>query len=306
VNPFRLRARWTPWTSVLALAAAASAQDLEPRRWTHLPVDTNVLGVGYVFTKGDISFDPVLRIEQAEVELHTALLGYTHYFDLFGTTARIDASVPYQRGEWTGLVDSVPAEVTREGLGDPVLRLSANLLGAPALRGEEFVAFQRGNPVNTAVGAALEVRLPLGDYMDDKLINLGQNRWVIVPQIGVLHTHREWSFEVTGSVFFYTDNDDFFGGNDLEQDPLLAVQGHVVRTFPGWWLSAGVAWGSAGESTINAIDAGDEKRNLLYGAACGFQLMGTQSIRIGYVRADSHSETGSNTDNIVIGWALRF
>lgn len=293
--------------SVAGLAAIASAQDLEPRRWTHLPLGTNVLGVGYVFTEGDISFDPVLRIEQAGVELHTLLFSYTRYFDLAGTTARIDAFVPVQSGEWTGQLDGTPARVEREGLADPVLRFSTNLLGAPALDGREFAEFQRANPVTTAVGAGLEVRLPLGEYMDDKLINLGQNRFVVTPQLGVLHREEQWSFELTGSTFFYTENHDFFGGNNLEQDPLFAVQTHVVRVFDGgFWVSLGAAYGWGGESTINGVEKDDEKRNVLYGGSFGFRLAETQSVRFAYARTDSHADTGSDTNSFLISWAIRF
>lgn len=283
------------------------AQDLEPRRWTHLPVDTNVFAVGYVFTKGDISFDPVLRIEQAEVELHTVSLAYSRYFPLLGTTARIDGIVPYQSGDWQGELDGTPTSVGRDGFSDPVLRLSANLAGAPALRGKEFLDFLRTHPVNTAVGAAVEVRVPLGEYKEDKLINLGQNRFVVTPQLGVLHTSGPWSFELTGSLYCYTDNDEFFKGNTLEQDPLLALQGHVVRTFEGgYWLSAGVAHGWSGESSINGVDKDDEKRNLLWGGSFGFRVGDAQGIRLGYLRSDSRTETGSDTDTVYVAWSIRF
>ena len=94
----------------------------------------------------------------------------------------------------------------------PRRRLSANLL-APALSGKDYADFRRQNPVLTSLGAAFEVRLPLGEYQDDKLINLGQNRFYLSPQLGVLHTRGEWSFELTGTTYFFTDNDEFFNGN---------------------------------------------------------------------------------------------
>ena len=46
------------WLMPLSLAA----QDLEPRRWTHLPVGTSVLGVGYAGQNADIYFNPVIGI----------------------------------------------------------------------------------------------------------------------------------------------------------------------------------------------------------------------------------------------------
>ena len=64
--------------SLIALAFAlmplpqAFGQDLEPRRWTPLPPGLNVVGAGYIRTGGDVLFNPVLLIEDAEVEGHTA------------------------------------------------------------------------------------------------------------------------------------------------------------------------------------------------------------------------------------------
>lgn len=294
-------------TALLCICAHSLAQDLEPRRWTHLPVDTNFLGVGYLYSEGELHFDPVLRIEDAEVELQTVALSFSRYFRLFGTTARIDVTVPVQHGQWDGLVDSVPTSATRDGLGDPILRFSANLTGAPALQGKEFMEHKQEHAVNTAIGAALEVRLPLGDYEEDKLINLGQNRFVAAPQIGVLHTRRDWSFELTGSTYFYTDNDEFFNGNSLEQSPLFALQTHLVKTFDaGYWLSVGAAYGWGGESTINGVEKDDEKANLLFGGSIGFRIGETQSVKLAYIRGDALEDIGSDTDSVLLGWSIRF
>ena len=49
-------------TLFLLLSFDGFAQDLEPRRWSHLPVGLNIAGVGSGFTDGDIFFDPVARI----------------------------------------------------------------------------------------------------------------------------------------------------------------------------------------------------------------------------------------------------
>jgi hypothetical protein len=280
---------------------------MEPRRWTHLPVGTDILGVGYVYTTGDLYLDPVLRIEDATVELHTALAAFTHYFAIGDRTARLDVAVPVQSGRWEGLLDGAQRTAKRDGLADPSVRLSANLIGAPALRGREFMEYHEAHPVQTTVGAALELRMPLGEYEEDQLINLGQNRFTIGSQLGALHTRGEWSFELTGSLFLFTDNDEFFNGNELEQDPLFAAQTHVVKTFgQKFWVSAGAAYGWAGESTVNGEAKDDERSNLLYGLAAGCRLGDTQSLRITYVRGDTLTDVGSDTHNLALGWSIRF
>jgi hypothetical protein len=306
----RPSSRCAPWRVLLLVLAAPStvaAQDLEPRRWTHLPVGTNVLGVNYGFTAGDLSFDPVLEVQDADVEMHTLSLAYTRYFALAERTARLDLVLPVQSGTWEGLVSGVARTVNRDGLADPVLRLSTILAGAPALTGAEFAEFRKQHAVTTTLGAALEVRLPLGEYQEDKLINLGQNRFGIAPQLGLLHTQGEWSYELTGSVAFFTDNDEFFNGNTLEQDPLYACQAHVVKTFgQEWWLAGGAAYAWAGESTVNGLAKDDERSNLLWGGSVGLRLDGSQSVRLAYMRTDSLNDLGSDTHTLALGWSLRF
>ena len=68
----------------------AGSQELEPRRWTHLPTGTNFFGAGYAYSEGDVFFNPVLEIEDATVEMHTTALKYIRTFEVFGKSARID------------------------------------------------------------------------------------------------------------------------------------------------------------------------------------------------------------------------
>jgi len=63
------------------------AQELEPRRWSHLPIATNFLGGGYSYTNADIFFDPVLRIENAKMEMHTWAAQYIRTIELFEKSA---------------------------------------------------------------------------------------------------------------------------------------------------------------------------------------------------------------------------
>ena len=96
----------------------AYGQDVEPRRWTALPVGINVIGVGYAYSTGDIAFDPVLLVEDATIDLDTLVVSYARTFGLLGRSARFDMVVPWQHGTWHGLLDGVPARAIRTGLAD--------------------------------------------------------------------------------------------------------------------------------------------------------------------------------------------
>jgi len=65
------------------------------------------------------------------------------------------------------------------------------------------------------------VRLPLGQYDDNKLMNLGTNRWMFEPSLGAAVHWRKWVFETHLSGWFFTKNNAFFNGNTLSQNPLF-------------------------------------------------------------------------------------
>lgn len=288
------------FTALSLLAQSNQAQELEPRRWSHLPVGTRLAGVGYAYTQADIFFDPVLKLEDVEMDLHTVAAKFMQTFEAFGKSARIDLVQGYQDGMWEGLLDGEEASTTRSGWSDSVIRLSLNLMGAPPLQGKEFAAYRAATPRETIVGAGLAVHLPTGRYYDDKLINLGSNRIIMRPQLGVVHQRGKWSAEVTGAVWFFTDNDDFFNGKKLENDPLYTLQGHLSYTFrPGWWLAGGAAFGYGAESTVDGEGKDDRKENLVWGISFGYPISRQLGVKVGYLGARTQTNVGADSDTLV-------
>ncbi len=290
---------------ILGLPFLCLAQELEPRRWSHLPTGTNFVGGGYAYTKADIFFDPVLRIENAESEMHTWAFKYIRTFELFQKSARIDFTQAYQEGRWTGLLDGAPASIKRSGLSDSVLRFAINLYGAPPLEGKEFAAYRAKVDVETIFGTALVVHLPTGDYMDDKLINLGTNRFTFRPQLGVVHNRGKWSMELTGAVWLYTDNDDFFNGNKLEQDPYYTVQTHLIYTFrPGLWAAASAGYGYGGESTVNGVEKNDRRENLAWALSFGCPITRQLGVKVVYLATRTQESIGQDSDSIGAAFSI--
>jgi hypothetical protein len=277
----------------------AAAQDIEPRRWTVLPAGLNVVGAGYARLEGDVSFNPVLQIENATMSGQALGLSYVRSFAVGGKVARLDILVPWANMRWTGLLDGASATASRVGLSDPKIRLSVILAGDKP---------DKLATSNTVVGAAIAVSVPFGEYLEDKLLNLGQNRISVRPQVGVLHTRGNWSYELTGSVFLYGDNDDFFGGSTLEQDPLYAVQTHLIYAFdkPGYWAALSAGYGWDGESTVDGSKADDGRRLFLSALAMGVPIGKRQGIKFAYVRTQTNTSKGADIDAFSLGWSYRF
>jgi Putative MetA-pathway of phenol degradation len=288
-----------------SLVQPCFALDLEPRQWSHLPVGANFAGFGYAYTKADIAFDPVLLLEDVQMDLKTWVGKYIRTFEVFDKSARIDLTQAYQQGDWTGLLNGSPASTSRSGWSDSYVRLAVNLYGAPPLRGKAFAAYRSGVKDDTIIGMGLVVRLPTGEYMDDKLINLGQNRFTFRPQIGINHTHGKWTAEVTGEVAFYTDNDEFFNGNTLEQKPTYIVHGHLIHTFrPGLWVGASVGYDYGGESTINGIEKDDSKQDVAWALSLACPINRYSGLKFTYIGSRKLESTGLDSDTLAASLSL--
>ena len=269
-------------TAALLIASASSdvsAQELEPRAYSPSPSGVNFLGLGYLRSAGGVAVDPSLPLDNVDAEVNAASLSYLRTFGLFGRSASIGFVLPYSRADVSGDVFDQQRSVTRTGWADPRLRLAVNLFGGRALDREEFAAREP----STAVGASLMVVAPLGKYDSDRLINLGSNRWAFKPEIGVYQPLGPWSLELYGGVWFFTDNDDFFGGVRREQEPIATLQAHVGYTFrPGLWLAADATYYAGGQSTINGVRKEDRQENTRFGLTLSLPVAQGQSLKLNW------------------------
>lgn len=283
-------------------SALADAQELEPRRWSHLPTGVNFAAVGYAYTDGNVFLDPAVLIEDAEAEVHTAPLGYIRTFGLFGKSARVDVVAPFSNGYWEGTINGAFASTRRQGFGDPRIRLAMNFTGSPSQTMTEFTP----QPSSTIIGGALEITAPLGEYFEDRLVNLGSNRWVLRPQFGIVHTRGAWTYEATASAWFYGDNDDYQApGRELEQDPLYALQLHLIRTIrPGLWASISAAYGTGARAIVEGVRNPDEQSNLLWAASFGFPIDRRQGIKLALQVGRKTGDIGVDYERIIFAYSL--
>src|SRR6478609_7011644 len=85
----------------IALAAAAclrvqpaAAQELEPRAYSNLPIGLNFLALAYAHSKGGLSTDPALPVEDAHLKIDTGVLAYVRSLDLWGRSGKLDVILP--------------------------------------------------------------------------------------------------------------------------------------------------------------------------------------------------------------------
>ncbi len=196
-------------------------------------------------------------------------MSYSRGLDVLGKSALLTLAVPYANVALEGLYLGQPASGERQGMGDPFVRLAVNFYGAPALAPEKYAAYRQ----KTIVGASIAVGIPVGRYDEDRVLNVGSNRWSVVGQIGASHRMKKWTVEASLGFAWFSDNDDLLETNTIEQDPIglfrVNVLHHITRRL---WVGAGVLYSHGGATRLNGVRRDDRRRNWRTGAAVSIPL----------------------------------
>jgi hypothetical protein len=289
-------------TAFALMAWEARGQDLEPRTYSNIPVGLNFLIAGYGYSVGGVVTDPSFPLEDGDVQIHSTVLAYARAVDVWGTSGKFDVVLPFAWVSGTATFRGQPREREVSGLADPRFRFSVNLYGAPALSLQEFADYKQ----DLIIGASLQVSAPLGQYDSSKLLNIGTNRWSIKPELGVSKALGPLTLELDAGVTFYTHNDDFLNGMTLEQDPIYAVQGHLIYNFgAGVWGALDATYYTGGRTTVDGVKGDNVQENTRLGLTVALPVNRHNSIKL-YASTGVFARTGSNFNTGGIVWQFRW
>jgi hypothetical protein len=186
------------------------------------------------------------------------------------------------------------------GYADPSVQLDINLMGTPKL--VSTVDLVNYEPTWT-IDAAVMLGVPIGEYDEDKLVNMGLNRWYarlalpIKYHFGAFSPGYMSSFEITPSVWVFDKNDDFLG-QDLENDPLWQIEMHLTQDFtPTFFGSLDLLYRSGFQSEIDGTEVGDDVDIGDLGFALNFTATDNLTIRTSY---SSNVFGDSDIDNSLV------
>jgi len=258
-----------------------NAQDLEPRSLSAMPINGNFLVASYGYSAGSILTDGSIPIEDLETQLNSVVVAYARSFKLFNKLAKFDAVIPYSFAKFNGKVLEIDSTVSRQGLGDPLFRISMLLIGAKPLNMADFI---KSEQEKFKFGVSFRVRMPLGQYDPEKLLNLGANRWAFRFGTAASYTFiNRIILEGHLDLWMFTKNKEFFNGNLIEQNPLLAAQMHAIYILkPGIWVTGSFGGTGWGETKINGVDKNDPQKNSKVGIAFAYKLNKGSSLKLLY------------------------
>ena len=285
-------------------AAGAAAQELSPRAYWPAPKGTRVAVFGYIYLTGDVVMDPSIPITDGDSKMNTAFAAYLQTFSLWGRTANFLIEQPYSWGTTEGLMFGEPAKRDSSGFNDLAVTLGVNLLGAPSMTPAEFQEL-RENP-HPILGATLKVVAPTGQYYDDRLVNIGANRWAVKPELGyMIPLEPTLILEFEAGAWFFGDDDDFLPGK-REQDPIYAGEVHLIKRLkPGFWASLEYNFWEGGRQTIGGNELDDVQRNSRLGGTLVVPIHPRQAIKFGYSTSVRH-EFGGDYDQYLVTYTIVF
>jgi hypothetical protein len=287
---------------LLFVATQAHAGEIEPRAYVNTPVGINFLLAGYAYSDGGLSTAGSSPVKDAKLKMNTGVLAYARTLDVWGKSGKFDVILPYSQLSGSAIFAGQSQERKVSGLNDPLFRFSVNFYGAPALSLEEFANYQQ----DLIIGASVQVSAPLGQYDPDKLVNLGNNRWFIKPDIGISKAWGALAVEVSTGVTFFSNNDDYFGGKTLEQDPLCSTQVHVTYNIGrGVWAALSWTYDYGGRTTIDGVQSDDLESNSRVGATLALPVNRNNSIKL-FASTSVHTSIGSNFNLAGIVWQYRW
>jgi hypothetical protein len=279
------------WFCLLAFfCQQISAQEIEARLYSNAPIGIN-------FVTGGIA-----QAKSGSYRLTTEAVNVTRIINVFGQSGRISLLLPYAQLTGSGSAGSQNMNASAEGLSDPVIKVSANLYGAPALSLDEFKSYQQ----DLIIGTSLAASIPWGKYNSEQMINVGANRSVIQPGIGASKAIGPWRLELSGMASIYTSNTNYLNGNTLSQNPIYSTESHVIYYFENTsWISADATYFMGGQKFVNGVAINGSQENWRFGSTFSYPINKQNSIRL---TGSKGVYSSANTEYTALGisWQYRW
>jgi len=220
----------------LAFSTSSFALDLQPYTTKGAPIGKTIFSLGRV------------SADASSANENSTSVRLTHYFDLGGRRAVVDAKTFYRDFDLKGTT-----------------KTSATLLGSSTSeKGTSTLAFGGGvyliddKDKGEYLLAGMFIKTPTGEYKSTNLANTGENRYTYIPKIAY-HTALTDKIDmaVSADVTFYSDNDKQMGALGVrtqEKDEMYNAQASFMYAVdPSLNLNTSIFYHEGGDVTYPSV-----------------------------------------------------
>jgi len=312
--------------AVPLISGPTNAQDDGARTYWKGKAGLNVISAQYLNmnlqASDALQFDPSHYIyPAADAEASIFVLSWARHMTLFNRPSVLSAnliggSVDVEFDTTITPPEFLPPVVTpgssfsqsASGYADPSVQLDVNLFGTPPINA--IFDYLNYEPTWT-LDAAFMLGVPLGQYDDDRVVNLGLNRFygrVAFPfkyHFGVFTPGYMSSLEVVPSVWLFAENDDFLG-QKMQNDPMWQLEAHWTQDFTRHFFgSIDLLYRNGFQSEINGVNLGSDIEIGNLGFTLNFSVTDNVTIRTSFssnVFGDSDIDTSMIRLQFVYAW----
>lgn len=287
---------------ILSFTAPVHAVDDGARAYWKARDGTTVVSFQYLNlsmqASGAKQFDPGRYIyPNSDTEADVFVANWSRHMTLFGRPSSLTVNLAGGSAD-VSVTTLIPPEFlppgvlpgssfsqSASGFADPSVQLDVNLYGTPPLKSN--VDLLNYEPTLT-LDAAVMLAFPIGEYDDNKLVNLGLNRWwgrIAFPikyHFGAFAPGYMSSFELVPSVWLFAENDNFLG-QTLENDPLWQLEAHLTHDFTrNFFGSLDLLYRGGFQSEISGSEVGDEVDVGNVGFTLNYHVTDNVTVRTGF------------------------
>lgn len=251
---------------------------------------------------------------------------YARFFGIGNRLTQVSVALPYAWANVSLSTSNRGVAPSQEGLADSYAHFTVGLVNTPALAPAEFGAYmQKQNPPVVLYGL-VAVMPPTGDYQNDRLVNIGTNRWSFRSGLPTtvrlspnLAPGKTTTFEILPSVDVYTPNNDpafpefsikgrqvgsrlanVLAADQTTQAPMGTLEMHLTHDLNRkLWVSLD-SYSRLGGETFNGGQAGDNQQAwTALGATIGGSPWSKARLSL------TGGAVLAGNDNSADGWQLR-
>lgn len=251
----------------------------------YIPAPSGTAGVLFYY-KHTTGFEKYLNGDKVaddfNLKSNIEVLRPVYYSTLGSMPVSIQALIPFGEATLDGASVGNKSYAT-SGLADPTI------LGG---------FWPINNPeTKTWLGVSEWIKMPVGQYDNDRVLNLGANQWAFKTEVGFVKGWGNFYLELSPYIEFYTDNDDYTAANrTLEKDYVFGMETHLSYDISKTVLvSLDHYFKKGGETTVENVAMNDEIETHSLQFTLGLALAPKQKLLLQYLQ-DLSVENGSKTD----------
>lgn len=263
--------------SVVSLAAAALlpvhafALDVDAGDYTALPAGTN-LGLIYMqHASRDALYSNGNKLPgKNTLDSEIGILRGVHFTDIGGFIVDPQFLLPFGRLK---AKDSLSGLGQDSGVGDLMLAATVWLVNKPES--------------GTYFGITPFLSLPTGSYDKNQPLNLGENRWKLTLQGGLITgLSDKLLLDVIADVTVFGNNSEYGPSSaTLKQKNQYQLQTYLrYNLTPGWDVRVGASHAFGGETEVNGVNSNDKLRTTKFTLGSGYFVTPSVQLLANYGR----------------------